>query len=91
MYRETKLEDEKAAAQFRDSVFLHSVAGHIPGFYNKVFDDEPTGEVTTEPTQEGINWLIPESPEEFASWMDELRELDVNVSFDPGRLGIHQS
>lgn len=92
MYRETKITNDLSASAFRDAVFLHSVAGHIPGFYNELYEGEDDPSVQPVKDENSINWLIPESREEFASWIDELREFEgVDINFDPGRLGIRQS
>lgn len=60
MQREQGTQNEVASAQFRDSVFLHSVAGHIPDLYNKLYGEEQLNDQ--------IEWIVPEN-------MDELKEM----------------
>jgi len=74
MYREIKLEDDRAAGEFKDAVFLHSIASQIPGLYEELFgeshlssEDEIELGFETFDTVESLR-------EAVAAWEAEIRE-----------------
>lgn len=60
--------EEDVAVAFRDDVYLHSVAGHVPGLYQNLYD---------RPEHQGddFQWEIPQSEEDVQRMMRELAEV----------------
>lgn len=57
--------EEAVAVKFRDDVYLHSIAGHIPGLYQKLYE---------RPEYQGddFQWEVPQSEEDVQRMMMEL-------------------
>lgn len=69
MSREAEDRDEAAAVKFRDDVYLHSVAGHLPGLHTQLYERQQENE--------GLDWLVPESEEDVRLMMQELATVGV--------------
>jgi hypothetical protein len=75
MKRETDVLNDKERFQeeqaFKNLVYGHSVAGHLPNLYFKLFSE---GESTLTPEQEEeLEWTRPENENDVEAMMSELR------------------
>lgn len=70
MKKEGELDDEMLAGQFRDQVFLHSIANQNPRLYFELYEDPDVPE----------EWEVPESPEDLQRMMAELASVGVNLN-----------
>jgi len=75
MKRETDTLNEKEREQeeqaFKNLVYGHSVAGHLPNLYFKIFsEDEPT---LSPEEEDELEWTRPENENDVEAMMAELR------------------
>lgn len=70
MKKEFEQDDELLAGQFRDQVFLHSIANQNPKLYFELYEDPDVPE----------EWEIPDSPEDLQAMMAELAAVGVNLN-----------
>jgi 2-keto-3-deoxy-galactonokinase len=75
MGQEIQQEDTEKAAQTRDAIFLHSVAGHIPGLYQQLYNEEGFAKID----ESKLEFDTFESVSDVHSALSELRELGINV------------
>lgn len=73
MRQEGELADEIRAGEFRDAMFLHSVANQNPKLYFELYEDPDVPE----------EWEIPQSPEDLQAMMAELASVGVSLNGPP--------
>lgn len=73
MKQEGELAEEIQAGQFRDQMFLHSIATQNPKLYFELYDEPDAPE----------EWEVPQSPEDLQRMMAELAQVGVDLHAAP--------
>lgn len=73
MQQEGELAEEIQAGQFRDQMFLHSVATQNPKLYFELYDEPDVPE----------EWEVPQSPEDLQRMLAELAQVGVDLHATP--------